>query len=229
MNEPTPVETDQVDGVPEQPGIAPSFTDHPPDEGADAEVQKRFKEWQGDYTRKTQALAEEKRELEARRQEADNWRALQEDPDFQRQALEQLGYEVPEPEPQYEPEYIPDPRVDQLMEAERQREMQALAGTIHDHIGKLSNEAGVALTELQREMLFNAAIENPDPSRTEEIFKAVTDDLRAQQAAWEKQWLESKKGVPHVSAGGQEGTKRFDIRDKDERIKRFAAIANSES
>jgi hypothetical protein len=229
MDEPTPVETDQVDVDPQQHGITdePSFTDNPPAED-DAE-HSRYKEMQADYTRKTQELASQRQEVEARAEEANMWRALHEDPDFQRKALEELGYEVPEEEPHYEPEYTPDPRVDQLMAAEQQRRDEALNTEIYGHIQDLEKESGIELPDFQKALLLNAAVEEQTPSRTEEIFHALTDDLRAQQAAWEKQWLASKNGVPHVSAGGQEGSQRLDISDRDERIRRFAAIADSES
>jgi len=239
-HEATPAPADQeaveTNVAPQSEGTSETFTDSPP--AQDDELYGRYEQMQADYTRKTQSLADQRREIETRREEAESWRRLQEDPDFQRHALEALGYEVPEDEPMYEPDemYESDPRIDMvardvamLTEAEQERQAQRVASDIHDHIGNLSAHAGIELTPMQQTQLFRDAIDDgdPQPYRTEAIFNAYLDDLRAQQAQWEKQWLSSKRGVPHISQGGEQGSKRLDLSNKDERIKHMQAIMDA--
>lgn len=238
-HEATPAPADQeavetsTEITPQEQGTSDSFTDSPPQHGD--ELYPRYEQMQADYTRKTQAVAEQRRELEAYRDAAESWQRMQEDPDFQRQALEALGYEVPQDEEEeqvgyYEPEQaLSDPRIDALMEAEQERSAQQVAAEIHDHIQTLAENAGVKLTQRQQASIFREAVDDgdPQPHRTQAIFEDFIDDVRAQRGEWEKDWLTSKRSASQVVQGGQEGSQRFDISDKDQRLKHMAAVMDA--
>jgi len=96
--EPVSTPTDDSAQLPEQPRIDPATLNLPPE--AQAYLQQREREMQGDYTRKTQELAEQRREAE---QALEFVNALNNDPSFALQvtqtlseALQAQGYSVQE-------------------------------------------------------------------------------------------------------------------------------------
>jgi hypothetical protein len=206
----------------------------------DETLQPAYKQMQGAFTKKTQALAEERKALEAQIAEAQEHRefieALQQDPETQRALYEQLA-ELADTWGEAEDEFEGiDPEVANLlraqaetqqkleqMEQERQTErqqalnMHALDSDLSE-ITKLRN--GTPLDDEELELL--GQFIQPDENgvlRALPAYQAMNKWFEKRQ----KQWIDGKQ-APAPPGQGQQGSRQFDFKDPDARRRRMAAI-----
>jgi hypothetical protein len=203
---PTPdVDTPAVAGPNEAPGTQ---------EQPQTDWEKRYQDLQPQYTR----TAQERAEL----QQWKEWAELAlttDDPDTQRQALQHLGYDVPEEVEDVEPaEYedtFHDPRIDEILTWKEQQEQAAreaagfefLTGHINTEVERLGmNEfdEGTRQWILSR-ALASPGIPAPPGSPHDELpnIEAALSEFREWEAERQKQWASVKRGAPYVPAGGQ--------------------------
>lgn len=220
-------------------GASDSFTDA----GGDLppELEARYKSMQADYTRKTQELAEQRREAE----NAMAWvEALQNEEtrnDALRQLAEELGPEVvaeaagfevaqdTEDEldfSQFEEPGAYDPRVDQL-EAElnafkQAQEEQAILQEIESYTEEEMTRLGIDSEAEQRAVLSIAATLDLDREGFPQI-EAASQMLEELYGSKQKEWIGSKK-ASRPPLQGQAGEEAFDFSNEDERRKHLAAL-----
>ena len=177
--------------------------------------QKRYSDLQPEYTR----TAQERAELA-------NWKQWAElaftsdDPDTRRQALQALGYELPEEEEEFEPADYEDPveavradvdnvrqRLDQQDEQARQSEEDALIRAITDErLGQLDGldkdsqnwVLAYAINALPALHEPGVPVPLPDVQGAYQAFQAFENDRQ-------KQWAKTKR-APFVPGGGQTAT-----------------------
>lgn len=207
------------------------------------ELQPAYKQMQGAFTKKTQEIAEQRKAAESaqafftalndpeQRSDAIRWLAE----NYGEEAVyEALGLDVSEDE---EPEdntddRFRDPRVDELLQEREQQKQAAQQEAQLAHIEKLvdaqfaevAKAAGYELDEDEQQAILADAISSfpPGPDGAPQVKAA----FERHQRIWEKRqkkWIESKQGH-NPAPTGQPGQPKFDIRDRDERIKRMAAI-----
>lgn len=231
-----PVETDAVEAPEasaegtEEPGTSAdddvdTFTDVDLDSLSEAE-RGRHEQMQADYTRKTQALAEQRAELESVQsfvtdlvadKPSEEQAAMQEQ--VFRSLAERLGYQLEdgdgddedEPEADEAPEFR-DPRVDAIL-AEREAEQQAKADAEHekqldkaetdieDALKGLAAKDGVELSSDELDLLFDATLALPpvdgDKPDTAGAYKRLTTVLNVNK----QRWIDSKKADPAPAPG----------------------------
>jgi hypothetical protein len=199
-------DTAAVAGPIEAPGTA--------QEQAEVDWQKRYNDLQPEYTRTSQEAAD----LRNRNQ----WYEIaltSEDPDTQRQALEALGYELPDPEQgeeEFEPAEYDDPveelrtrqqtleeRLNQEQEAMRMAEQGALIREfVDERMGQFEG-----LPPKAQEWILAYAV-NALPAVHEPGVPVPLPDLGQAHQAWQElqteaqqSWAKTKR-APHVMPGG---------------------------
>lgn len=242
---------------PVEPGVPGQQTDNPveadaPSGGHDAqpfderfdpsslpqELQSAYKQMQGDYTRKTQTLAEQRKEFEAQQQEYDSYRelvtALQEDPQGTLEALQQqlLGDTEDAQDNEYEYDEDIDPRVSQLQQeieqikAERQQQEQQAADyqALAQDVAQITELAGRELDQTELEILGKYATRDEHGLlRVLPLYQDLENLFKTRQ----EKWIAGKR--PQATPGiGSQGSEKFDINDREARIKRMAAIMQAE-
>lgn len=139
-------------------------------------------------------------------------------------AIRALGFEVDAPEPDPTPEYEEDPYAAQLTPLQKEleelkawkqeQEAAKVASSIRSHVDSLSTEAGVTLTDRDKEIIFSQAVGGDQISAesTEAAFKAHLE--------WRNALLESvqAKPAPARPGTGQAATKQPDLDNEQERI-----------
>jgi hypothetical protein len=234
-----------------------SFTDFDPSEIPEAGVspqwlKERYGQMQGDYTKKTQEIAETRR---AKEELEGIVTALREgDPQTRRTTLSKLGVdqqaaleafelemaEAQEPQDQAQGDEFDldfkDPRVDSLLQ-EREAEkaeraelaQQAEAEQYADEVGgKMEEDLKVAFggkepDEAVAEWIFSRAIEHPNQQGDPDVPGAV----KAWNEVLDKQrqeWLDSRQG-PRATTPGIPGTERFDMSTDEGRVAAGAIAA----
>lgn len=228
-DETTAVEGDPVEEVTEP---VETFTELDPAEAPEGEVtqewlQERYKQMQGDYTRKTQASAASQKE---RQEESDFLEALRSDPETQRAVMEQLTELLSEAdEGEYEDTAeATNPLESRLAQIENERANErasALGNEIATHIEQLSKDAGVELDDddLKRVFADATAGERIGKTETAAAFKAFTDRQAAQHDKWQKAYLKGKT-APTQLPGGQSAADTPDLSSHEARVARMAAI-----
>jgi hypothetical protein len=219
-------------------GASESFTDASGD--LPPELESRYKSMQADYTRKTQEIAELRREAEAA---TEFFNALS-DEEMRDDALRQLaeyvgpetlaaaaGFEVAD-EDNLESDFsefeepVADPRVDQLAaEWESYKEAQqeqAILQEIESFTDGEMSRLGVEDEAEQRAVLSIAATMdlNREGFPQLEAAKQMLDDLYGSK---QKQWIDSKK-APRQPLQGEQAEEGFDFSNEEERRKRIAAL-----
>jgi hypothetical protein len=217
------------------------------------ELQSAYKQMHGDYTRKTQTLAEQRKATEnaqsffdALQSEDQRASALQQiaeafGPDA---VLEALGYST-DSDDDVEAESL-DPGEQALQAIEELKAQQAAAqaeakrvqhfAAIDQHVettldsyakdhglDKVPDELRALAIDLGSAMAIKANQEDGLPQ--------VAEALQKLDAMWEqrqKDWVQSKQ-AQKVAPGGQPGVEQFDINNPDETIARMAAILDAGS
>lgn len=209
----------------------------PFDEGFDPsslpdELQDRYRQMQGDYTRKTQDLADQRKQAEQATSFLD---ALQSDsPDQQAFAIQSLanalgpevvlnalGYEADDPDApdlgqeEVEPVHY-DPRVDQLLEEKESAEFEARLEAIETDIRSKITSAG-EFTPEEQELLFNAVLASepkdnaPDVAGVVAQYQAVIDGRI-------KDYRDTKRGAPAAPLQGVSGVPAPDLTNQKSRL-----------
>lgn len=225
-------------------GASDSFTDASGD--LPPELESRYKSMQADYTRKTQELAEQRREAE----NAMAWvEALQNEEtrnDALRQLAEELGPEVVAQAAGFEVAQdteneldfsqfeddgtVADPRVDQL-EAEwnaykQAQEEQAILHEIESFTEQEMSRLGIDNEAEQRAVLSIAATLDLDREGFPQIEQA-NQMLEELYGSKQKEWIGSKK-ASRPPLQGQQGEETFDFNNEDERRKYLAALIEAD-
>lgn len=198
-----------VAGPNEAPGTA--------QEQAEVDWQKRYTDTQAEYSRGQQAMKEQKQWLDLL--------VTSDDPDTQRQALQALGYDVPdETETEdVEPAEYEDPydqiddrfqRIEERFTQQDQQEKQAaehefITGYAHDQLDQL----GISRDDDQtRQWVFERALSLQHlppmpgaPANWLPDMKAAHEQYQAWRDAEQKQWAKTKR-APYVASGGVSAT-----------------------
>jgi len=201
---PPEADTPAVAGPTEAPGTQ---------EQPQTDWEKRYQDLQPEYTRATQRLSE----LEQQQK----WYELAmttDDPDTHRQALQHLGYDVPEEDPEdvdptaYD-EPAHDPRLDEIVAWKEQQEQAAreaagfefLTGHINTEVERLGMEQ---LDEGTRQWILSRALASPgipappgSPHDELPDVEAAYKEFQQWELERQKQWAKTKR-APHVPAGG---------------------------
>ena len=201
---PPEADTPAVAGPTEAPGTQ---------EQPQTDWEKRYQDLQPEYTRATQRLSE----LEQQQK----WYELAmttDDPDTHRQALQHLGYDVPEEDPEdvdptaYD-EPAHDPRLDEIVAWKEQQEQAAreaagfkfLTGHINTEVERLGMEQ---LDEGTRQWILSRALASPgipappgSPHDELPDVEAAFKEFQQWELERQKQWAKTKR-APHVPSGG---------------------------
>lgn len=157
---------------------------------------------------------------------AKNWERLQNDPDFQSQVLQELGYEIDGGDPDPNPQEFLDPsdqRVAQLeaelaeMRAWRgQQDQQAQLEALEAHVeGQLSQIPG--LEDSDKDWIVARAVALPPAEDGTPDIGTAYEEFQALEQAMQKRWVQSKR-TSHVSAVGQPGTQTPNLDDDQQRV-----------
>jgi len=237
------VEAPEVDGTSEDTeGFeAPDFTDIPEEyRGRISEIEREFK---SQYTKKTQELAEERKQYEAAKEQIAFVESLQNDPDVQKALLKELaalqGYEFPEDEnevePQQEEEAFEDPRLTELLaRLEEQETMEAhehylnqIQTRIENDLSSLEEEHGRKFSDDEKDVIVNYALAAADDEQESPDIAGAFERLAGIEAGWKKRYIETKK-APYV-AGGTSGSEAesYDFNNRSERLAHMTAVAQA--
>lgn len=245
MDSEQPIEDSVTDAPPVSgEGASESFTDVSGD--LPPELEARYKSMQADYTRKTQEIAELRREAEAA---TEFFNALS-DEEMRDDALRQLaeyvgpetlaaaaGFEVAD-EDNLEPDFsefeekVSDPRVDQLAaEWESYKEAQQEQAILQEIEGFTDSEMsrlGIEDEAEQRAVLSIAATMDLDREGFPQL-EAAHQMLSDLYGTKQKEWIGSKK-APRQPLQGAQGEEGIDFSDEDQRRKYLASLieANDE-
>ena len=210
---PNGTDTPAVAGPNEAPGAAQPHQDH-----ADP-YEKRYNDLRPEFDRATA----ERNQL-AERQQWYEIALTTEDEDTRRQALEALGYELPEdeyadeefdPSAEYEDPYDDRiQRIEQRFEQQDQEQAQAMeadfvSGYAHDQLDQL----GIGRDDNEtRQLIFERALSLPPlppspgmPTGWLPDMKTAHEQFQAWENARMKQWASTKR-APYVSPGGRDAT-----------------------
>lgn len=202
------------------------------------ELQPAYKQLQGAWTKKTQALADQRKEFEAAGLSPEWVTALQ-NPETKDQALawflSQHGYELPEEQGEEESDdenfeeenVVRDPRVDDLLKEREQEQMEALVSDMHDHIEQLAKDKDLSLTDRQRQAILREAYEaGATPDITEKVFSEWASDLDGWKDKLIKDYRSTKKQAPDPpEPGGSPGTTPVPPANRNDRLELANAVA----
>lgn len=246
MDSEQPIEDSVTDAPPVSgEGASESFTDVSGD--LPPELEARYKSMQADYTRKTQEIAELRKEAEAA---TEFFNALS-DEEMRDDALRQLaeyvgpetlaaaaGFEVAD-EDNLEPDFsqfdespVSDPRVDQLAaEWESYKEAQQEQAILQEIEGFTDSEMsrlGIEDEAEQRAVLSIAATMDLDREGFPQL-EAAHQMLSDLYGAKQKEWIGSKK-APRQPLQGSQGEEGIDFSNEDQRRQYLASLieANDE-
>lgn len=217
-----------------------TFTSVKPDELPE-ELQATYKSLQADYTRKTQTLAQQRKEAE---DATKFWDAIRsQDPNAIRQiadvygqetVLDALGYalEDDEPDPNADPVDELRQRLEglegQLTQREQKAQEEALLSQIESDITK--QFSGLDLDDKEQEIVTAHALTAgyvtpegfPDVKKAYEDFTGVLEGRQ-------KKWVEGKR-APRTPVQGTAGSEKIDFSNEDARRALIASMleANSE-
>jgi uncharacterized protein YecE (DUF72 family) len=184
-----------VSDVPETPDGAAQTGEGPVEHAAESPP------WGDNFNpeRAWSTIQDQRRERDQLEAEVKQFRALREDPDAQRAFLEELGYEIPDDEPEQpdwaqEDDYA-DPteaRIaqveDRLSQIQQQEEMQQIAA----HVAELTQDSGLDL-DTQKYLFEIATQPGYNPQRTEKIVKQHIAAVKAAEERAIEQYRESKR------------------------------------
>jgi hypothetical protein len=233
-------EQDQPESAPESGSAqeAPqseSFTDKDASsipEDADREwLTQRYSDMQADYTRKTQEIAETRREAEAMAEIID----AASDPGHpdHKNALDILGLEADaeddqedfltaEDELRAKVEALEADRAAQVQAAEQAAIEEMEDDLIAEQISKLQEQEGREFDDAELRLLYNEALANPDGRGLPNVEHAY-NLLRDAYTNRQKEWVSSKKTARRPGSGSA-ADKKFDPTNDEDRVSRTAEI-----
>src|SRR5262245_3698151 len=210
------------------PGIAgPAGDPGTQEQPQDTDWQKRYSDLQPEYTRATQEAAD----LRTWQQ----WAQVaftSEDADTRRQALEALGYELPEDEEEFEPAEYEDPfdainaRQQAIEDRFAQQDQQAQADQEDALIRAITDERLAQLDGLDKDdqnwvlaYAINAlpALREPGVPVPLPDIQGAFDAFQARETERQKAWAKTKR-APYVPPGGREATEVPDTSTHDGRV-----------
>jgi hypothetical protein len=187
-------------------------------------LERQFK---GEFTRKSQELAEQRKQFEAHEAELDFVKALNENPETQQDVFKQLaeilnydlneedvdGGEAEVTEPVNE-----DPRLTELLsqlEADAQLQQQrdhldATAGQIAKGVEAAEKEFGRELSQHEQTLFLQSAMSRTAEDGSPDV-EGAKQFMRALEADFQTRWIDSKKSA-QVHAGVQ-GSQTLDLSD----------------
>lgn len=225
--------------APQEEAATESFTDSfSPDqlpEEARAAYESAYKEMQADYTRKTQEIAEQRREAE----EAQELISALQDPQYRDAALQVLGIQAGSEEEQDEEfeDYLSEDerldRIEQYLEAQQAQqqdtELEQLENQYLDQeFSKLEKSLGRDLTDDEAELLFVTATHPTfrDSNGLPDVEGAYERVKQLEQGA-QQRYVESKK-APRAPLGSA-GSKQVNLNDDEERTSVLAQMIEAAS
>lgn len=218
---------------------AESFTDsfNPEElpEDARSAYEDAYKKMQADYTRKTQEIAESRREAE----DAMEFISALQDPEYRDQALRLLGVELDakEAEGDDEEEWLTEnerlDRIEQALESQAEQTQQAELEAMEDQFldqefTKLEKQIGRDLTDEEAELLFVTATHPAfrDKKGMPDV-EAAFERINGLEKGAQQRYVESKK-APRAPLGSA-GTKSVDLNDDEARTAALAQIIEASS
>lgn len=195
----------------------------------------REREMQGDYTRKTQAIAEERRQA----QFAQAFHEAILDPNHPQHEealgiLQQRGIlDIEDPDPGFEDEDVTARRLEaleqRLQQEDAQRQNQQLEDYVLTHVADeiqaIQDSEGREFSDEELTILDTVARRNPDGQGLPNVDYAYKV-LKAHNDSQKKSWVSSKR-TPRPPGGGPAARQQFDPRDPAQR--REASIAAAEA
>lgn len=207
-----------------------------PDDADRSWFEDRYKDLRADYTRKTQALAEQRSQVQAVIEAAQD----PEHPQHQ-EALEYLGLELAEDDDyDDEDEFDDDPlgpiqqEIAELRAAEEARQeayfnQQAeaqLEDYLESEITDLQRSEGIdEFSDAELRILVNAAVASPDPEGRPDV-RGAYDALKEAYGSRQKAWLSSKT-APRAPGAGVPASAELDVTDRSARIDEATRIAEA--
>lgn len=234
---PEPDQAEQAEAAPVENGQgAPDaekpeyFSDNFDPSQLPEELVPAYKQMQGAWTQKTQALAEQRKEYE---QAQALVHALQ-NPDTQADALAALGFE---PVDDDEPEPDPDPTEQMRSEWEQfkaaqaeQEQLQYLEATeqqIYSQITERTSHLG-EVPQTVKDAIFDHAIALSLTDDGEVDVAQAVKDFEDEVFGWaQKRYVESKRDAPQPPASSP-GAPKFDATDPKARVDRMTSILRQE-
>lgn len=201
-----------------------------PDEAREY-IERREKEMQADYTRKTQALAEERKAAQ-QAQTIVNAASNPNHPDHE-QALAILGLEVGDDD---DDEYVDEEDAlradvealkDAYLAEQERSEQQAFQDAEDDFVSErieaLEEKEGLEFSDEELQLLYDAALSNrkddgePDVDGAYGLLKRVYDTRQ-------KEWVHSKQ-TPRQPGSGRAASRKLNLDNREERISYAAEVA----
>lgn len=222
-----------TDGTSEEQFEAPFNIDEASEE-IRGELDRRLKEMQGAFTKKTQGLAETRTQYEQRLQAAQAWETLQSDPEAQQQYFRHLaveqGYQLPEDDDTDPVEQLRarlDAQEARLTAREQAQQEADTVAQVENLLGQQLDELSVT-DETERKWIVDSALTNaptgdgiPNIAAAKHRFDELKDHVQ-------KTYRASKK-APHVSRAGVAGQAKVDLSDEDQRRAQMLAIVQAAS
>lgn len=198
-------------------------------------LERREKEMQGDYTRKTQTLAEQRKEIEPWLE----WAEALQQPETRAEALQALAEVIPPDEyleaiaaldgEDYDEDsegQLPD-EVQWLLQKEQEREEQreeqelvAFAESFHEEIQGYAKEKNLDLSDSQTLKLFDLALVR------EMSPQEIVDDYLAERDELLGSYRDAKTNVPAPPVKGSTGTNVPDLTSSQGRVREAMRVAN---
>jgi hypothetical protein len=214
-------------GAPEQEATETSAQPEPFSDKFDPaslpdELRPAYKQLQADYTRKTQTLAEQRREAETYKQ----WVEALRNPETQAEALEALGLELAEQEPEEDDEEFVDPLEQRLAALEgylaeqgqvqmTQAQQEAELDYLESEFEGLEKDIGRQLEEDEIQVIGQLANSRRSQEGLPDVrgsYEFLYNDFLPKR---KQGWVSTKKAPQVVS--GQSATKVPDLDDRRSR------------
>lgn len=209
-----------------QPDKLESFSDRFDPDSLDEPLRNVYNDMRGDYTRKTQELAEYRKQHEAELQFIEQLRA---DEEVQREVFqylaEQLGFDLEDDEDEEWFEADPLDELSTKVETIEQRlHREHVRSSIDRQFAEIEGELGSGLTDKQKRTLVAHAAALDERDGEPDIRGAYEEltgffDFEEKQ----KQWVQSKQTTPPPPSG-KAGSKEIDMADPSARRKHMAEI-----
>lgn len=202
-----------------------SLTQIPEDAGREW-FEDKYNDLRSSFTQKTQALAEQRKQVEAQIAFVEALR----DPDHpsHKVALAQIGLELEDVEDDDDLDFDDESELEQrlaALEAEREQQAQSLAeqqqaeqldSLLAERIDDLQRREGVEFNDDELSFLVNAGVANmtQDGPDIDGAYKTLKSILANRQ----KQWVESKTNAPRTPSGGVPAERELDLTDRSARL-----------
>lgn len=204
------------EGTPENAGTAPEAPGTPQEPAADQiNWQQRYEDMRSEFDRRGTRLSEVE-------QQAQLVQALQsDDPDLRRQAMDLLGLEVVDDQPQYEdPQDAMAARLEaleqQISQRDQQAAQQAQIAQIEQHVEQ--QLAGLdGLSERDQRWIVNQAVAMPPTPEGMPDIQGAYKDFQEWEAERQQKWASTKRTPHRVSPVGEAGTQVPDLSDPEQR------------